>query len=246
MHRFKIVIQYDGSFFKGWQLQKNEKTVQGEIENALKIIVGSKSRIILKGSGRTDAGVHAIGQVAHFDLDTHLTEGEIKNALNYYTDENCVIMNLSKIHNEFHSRFDAKKRTYLYKIYTGKSILYRNQAWLNNNNNIDIKILNQLAAIIIGEHDFLSFSKYNPEIKNTRSNIYFSKWDVKENFLLFKICANRFLHHMIRYLVGTMVAVSEKRHSLKHFKTLLHEPQKNVQIYLAPACGLQLLNVEYD
>ena len=245
MNRFKIVIQYDGSFFKGWQSQKNKKTVQGDIENALKIITRSRSRIILKGSGRTDAGVHAMGQVAHFDLDTHLTENQIKNALNFYTDENCKIMSLCKVHDRFDSRFDAKKRAYIYQIYTGKSILYRNQAWLKNDS-LDIKILNQLAGYIIGEHDFLSFSKYNPEIKNTRSIIYHSKWHAEKKFLLYKICANRFLHHMIRYLVGMMVAVSEERFSVKHFKTLLHEPQKNVQIHRAPACGLQLLEVEYD
>ena len=226
-------------------MQKNQKTVQGDIENALRIIVRPKSRIIVKGSGRTDAGVHAIGQVAHFDLDTHLTENQLKNALNFYTDENCKIMSLSKTHNSFDSRFDAKNRTYKYQIYTGESILYRNQAWLKNDS-IDIKILNQLAELIIGEHDFLSFSKYNPEIKDTRSCIYFSKWDVEEKLLSYKVCANRFLHHMIRYLVGTMVSVSEHRFSLKHFKSLLHEPQKNVQIHRAPSCGLQLLKVEYD
>ena len=158
MNRYKIVIQYDGSFFKGWQLQKNERTVQGDIEDALKIISGSKSRIILKGSSRTDAGVHAIGQVAHFDMDTHLNEDKIKNALNFYTNKNCKIMSLSKIHDQFDSRFDAKNRTYKYQVYTGKSILYRNQAWLRNDS-IDIKILNKLADFIIGEHDFLSFSK---------------------------------------------------------------------------------------
>ena len=245
MQRYKIIIQYDGSFFKGWQLQKNQKTVQGDIENALMTIAKSKSRIIVKGSGRTDAGVHAMGQVAHFDLDTHLTEEQIKNALNFYVDENCKIMSLCKIYYWFDSRFDAKKRTYKYQIYTGKSILYRNQAWLKNGD-IDIKILNKLAELIIGEHDFLSFSKYNPEIKNTRSMIYYSKWHMEEEFLSYKVSANRFLHHMIRYLVGVMVAVSEKRSSVKDFKTLLHEPQKNVQIHRAPARGLQLLEVEYD
>ena len=245
MHRYKIVIQYDGAFFKGWQLQKNQKTVQGDIENALSTITSSKSRIIVRGSGRTDAGVHALGQVAHFDLDTQLTENQIKNALNFYTDENCKIMSLCKINNRFNSRFDAKKRTYKYQVYTGKSILYRNQAWLKSGS-IDIKILNKLADLIIGEHDFLSFSKYNPEIKNTRSTIYHSKWHKETEFLSYKICANRFLHHMIRYLVGVMISVSENRSSIKHFKTLLHEPQKNVQIHRAPACGLQLLEVEYD
>ena len=112
MHRYKIVIQYDGSFFKGWQLQKGQKTVQGEIENALMIIAKSKSRIIVKGSGRTDAGVQALGQVAHFELDTHLTENQLKNALNYYTDENCKIMSLCKTHDRFDARFEAKNRTY--------------------------------------------------------------------------------------------------------------------------------------
>ena len=245
MHKYKIVIQYDGSFFRGWQLQKNQKTVQGDIENALMTIARSKSRIIVKGSGRTDAGVHAIGQVAHFDLDTHLTENQLKNALNFYTDENCKIMSLSKTYDRFDSRFDAKNRTYKYQIYFGKSILYRNQAWIKNDS-IDIKILNQLAEYLIGEHDFLSFSKYNPEMKNTRSYIFYSKWEIEKKMLTYKVCANRFMHHMIRFLVGTMVAVSENRFSIKHFKTLLHEPQKNVQIHRAPACGLQLLKVEYD
>ncbi len=244
MRRYKIVIQYDGSYFSGWQLQKNQKTVQGEIENAIKIITNSESRIPLKGSGRTDAGVHAMGQVAHFDLDTHLTVIEIKNALNFYTDEHCKIMSVCKVHNDFDSRYDAKKRTYLYQIYTGKSILYKNQAWIIDP--LDINVLNQLAKIIIGENDFLSFSKYNSEIKNTKSTIYHSYWESKGYFLLYKISANRFLHHMIRYLVGTMVSVSKGKYSKEHFKSLLHEPQKNVQIYRAPACGLQLLEVEYD
>ena len=244
MQRYKITIQYDGSFFIGWQLQNNGNTVQGEIENALKIINGSKSRIIVFGSGRTDAGVHAMGQVAHFDMETHLTENEIKNALNFYTSENCKVMYLCQIHKDFDSRYDAKKRTYQYQIYTGKSILYKNQAW--SIKTIDINLLNQLAKIIIGEHDFLSFSKYNPDIKNTKSTIFFSNWDEKENFLIYKISANRFLHHMIRYIVGMMVAIAQKKVSSNHFKTLLHEPQKNVQIYRAPSCGLQLLDVEYD
>ena len=191
-------------------MQKNRNTVQGEIENALKIITNSKSRIIVKGSGRTDSCVHAMGQVAHFDIDSNLTEIEIKNALNFYTNEHCKIMSLCKIHDRFDSRFDAKNRTYKYQIYFGKSILYRNQAWLKNDS-IDIKILNKLAEIILGEHDFLSFSKYNPDIENTRSIIYHSKWHKEEQFLSYTICANRFLHHMIRYLVGVMIAISEKR-----------------------------------
>ena len=159
MRRYKIIIQYDGSFFSGWQLQKNKKTVQGEIENALKIITNSKERITIKGSGRTDAGVHAIGQVAHFDIDTSLKEEELKNAINYYISNHCKIMSISLVDNNFDSRYDAIKRTYIYQLYAGSSILYRNQAWLVDN--IDIRILNLLADIVYVNR--LSFFSQNEE-----------------------------------------------------------------------------------
>ena len=244
MRRYKIIIQYDGSSFSGWQLQKDKKTVQGEIENALKIITDSKERITIKGSGRTDAGVHAIGQVAHFDIDTSLNEGELKNAINYYTPSHCKIMSLSVADSNFDSRYDAIKRTYIYQLYSGASILYSNQAWLVNN--VDIKILNLLAEEVLGEHDFLSFSKYDLKKGNTRSTIYSSYWEKNGNLFTYTISANRFLHHMIRYLVGTMHGVLKGNFSLEHFNSLLHKPRKNVQIHRAPACGLQLLKVEYD
>ena len=114
MHRYKIVIQYDGSFFRGWQLQKNQKTVQGDIENALMTIARSKSRIIVKGSGRTDAGVHAIGQVAHFDLDSKLTDRELLRAINARLDKEIRVSQLTKVSENFHSRFDAISKKYHY------------------------------------------------------------------------------------------------------------------------------------
>ncbi len=105
MQRYKIIIQYDGSSFSGWQLQKNRKTVQGEIENALRIISGSKDRIAVSGSGRTDSGVHAYGQVAHFDLDTNLTSVNLSNAINSNTSQDCRIMAIEKVGSDFESRF---------------------------------------------------------------------------------------------------------------------------------------------
>lgn len=244
MRRYKIIIQYDGSFFNGWQLQKDKITVQGEIENALKIITNSKERITIKGSGRTDAGVHAIGQVAHFDIDTSLKEEELKNAINHYISNHCKIMSISLADNNFDSRYDAIKRTYIYQLYSGPSILYSNQAWLVNN--IDLGILNLLAKKVLGEHDFLSFSKYDPKKINTKSIVYSSFWKENGNLFTYTISANRFLHHMIRYLVGTMYGVVKGDFPTEHFNSLLHKPRKNVQIHRAPACGLQLLKVEYD
>ena len=244
MPRFKITIQYDGSSFSGWQLQKNRKTVQGEIENALKVISRSKLRIPVYGSGRTDSGVHAYGQVAHFDLDTKLDSSELCNAINSNTAKECKIMSVVESDNGFESRFDARKRWYRYQVYKGSSILYRNQAWLIND--IDVSLLRLVSKIILGEHDFLSFSKYRADQKNTRSIIFESNWQDNESMLTYEISGNRFLHHMVRYLVGTMVQVSRGQFTIEQFRSLLHEPQKNVQIHLAPACGLILLRVEYD
>jgi len=242
--RFKIIIQYDGSSFSGWQLQKNRKTVQGEIENALKVISRSKHRISVHGSGRTDSGVHAYGQVAHFDLDTNLDSSELCNAINSNTAKECKIMSVVEADNDFESRFDARKRWYRYQVYKGSSILYRNQAWLKND--IDFNLLRLVSKTILGEHDFLSFSKYRADQKNTRSIIFESNWKDNGSMLTYEISGNRFLHHMVRYLVGTMVQVSRGQFTIEQFRSLLHEPQKNVQIHRAPAYGLILLRVEYD
>lgn len=243
MRRYKIIIQYDGSFFNGWQLQNDKKTVQGEIENALKVITKSKNRFPIKGSGRTDTGVHALGQVAHFDIDTRLTDLELKNAMNFYTSKHCKIMSLCEIYSDFDARHDALKRTYIYQLYLGSSILYNNQAW--SVDKIDLTILKQLSKFIIGQHDFLSFSKFDPLKKHTLSIIYASDWKKNGDLLTYTITANRFLRHMIRYIVGTMVEVSRQNFSPNQFKSLLQAPRKIVQIHKAPACGLQLLKVEY-
>ena len=244
MQRYKIIIQYDGSSFSGWQLQKNKKTVQGEIENALSIISGLKDRIVVHGAGRTDSGVHAYGQVAHFDLNTNLKSFDLCNAINFNTSQDCKIMSIEKVASDFESRFDAKKRWYRYQIYLGSSLLYKNQAWIINN--VDIKMLKELSGMIIGEHDFLSFCKYRPEQKNTKSIIYESVWKKKDKMLFYDISGNRFLHHMVRYLVGTMVQASRGQYPKEYLSSLLHEPRKNVQIHRAPANGLILLKVEYD
>ena len=244
LSRYKIIVQYDGSYFSGWQLQKEKKTVQGEIEDALKVISGKKTRVPVHGSGRTDAGVHAYGQVAHFDLDTKLSNYELCNAINSNTSKNCKIMSIEKMNSDFEARFNAIKRFYRYQVYTGSSILYRNQAWLINGINLDL--LKSLSKIILGEHDFLSFSKFNPEKSNTKSIIYDSIWKKDKSMLIYDISGNRFLHHMVRYIVGTMVQASRGRFTIDEFRSLLHNPQKNVQIHRAPACGLILFRVEYD
>ena len=204
---------------------------------------GQGERIIVNGAGRTDSGVHAQGQVAHFDFDTKLKAENIKNALNANLPKDCKIIDLFKTERDFHSRFDAKIRFYKYQCYTGESILFRNQCWIINK--VDIQLLNHLASQLIGTHDFLSFCKYREDVKETKCTIFVSKWLIDKNMIIFKISANRFLHHMIRYLVGTMVAVCESRLTEIDFQLLLNSPKKNVRIFKAPPQGLILSRVSY-
>ena len=242
--RYKLTIQYDGSVYCGWQLQKNEKTIQGILESAIRKISGSENRIPIYGAGRTDAGVHAWKQVAHIDLNTRLSENEINNALNGNLPDDCRIMAVERVSNDFQARFDAIRRYYRYQIYQGDSILFRNQAW--HLDLLDIECLNDIGSIFLGEHDFLSFSKYRKDLGNTNCMIHKSEWNVDGKMLIFSITGNRFLHHMIRYLVGSMVAVSRKQFTKERFSALLNNPKRNVKIFKAPAHGLILERIDYE
>ena len=244
MSRFKLLITYDGTNYRGWQIQKDCRTVQGIIENAFSDLSGLNGRIQLNGSGRTDSGVHALGQVAHIDFKTDLNSQVLKNALNARLPQDCRIISIEKVDKSFHSRYSAKKRHYRYQCHEGGSIFFKNQCWIINS--LDILCLNELASTLVGNHDFLSFCKYRKEMENTFCEIFDSKWLVENNMTIFVISANRFLHHMIRFLVGTMVGVSQGRLSAKEFKLLLDNPKKNVQILKAPPQGLFLEKIDYE
>ena len=244
LSRYKLIIQYDGTNFFGWQLQKNKRTIQGVLEETLKLILKSKSRIPVYGSGRTDTGVHALGQVAHTDMDIKMGVQSMAKAINGNLPIDIEILDIIKAENQFHSRFNAKKRLYIYQLYTGKSLLFNNQTWYIKS--LDLELLNTLSTLVLGEHNFLSFSKFNKEKINTFCTILTSIWKVENNIIYYKIEGNRFLHHMVRYLVGTMVAVNTGKITIEEFKRLLYYPNKNVRIFKAPPRGLILEKVFYD
>lgn len=243
MLRYKITIQYDGTKYFGWQMQSHKRTIQKEVENALSPLNNNK-RIIVTAAGRTDAGVHAFGQVAHFDLDTKLNAAQLMRAINARLQKDIRIVDVVNVSDEFHARFSAKKRHYRYQCYLGDNLLYKNQSWYVDK--IEISLLSTFAKKIEGTHDFLSFSKLNMQLENTKCNIYESMWLKSENMLIFNVCGNRFLHHMVRYLVGTMVVGAQGKISLEYFEDLLMNPQSNVKIYKAPPEGLILIGVDYD
>ena len=195
MSRFRIIIQYDGTGFRGWQLQTKERTVQGEIESAL-MNLNDSNLIRVHGAGRTDTGVHATGQVAHFNFDTKLDNGDLKKALNGNLPNDIRIMFCEKVSEEFHARFSAKKRYYSYRIRMDEFLLDRNYTW--STEKVDINKLNKIAQVFVGDHDFTSFSRNNKDLNHRRCTIYESSWKEDSKIVNYSIVANRFLHHMVR------------------------------------------------
>lgn len=243
MPRFKLKIQYDGTEFAGWQIQKDKRTVQGILEDSL-MRFNEGRQIKVTGAGRTDAGVHAFGQVAHFDLETRLDTCELKKALNAVLPEDIKAMELDAVSARFHARYSAIRRQYNYQIFTGNSILIRNQAWLQKP--FDLVMAQAAADKLIGIHDFTSFAKKNPDLDHYVCEIYYSTWIKNDDMVIYSIHGNRFLHHMVRYLTGTMVAIAKGVFSLEEFEKLLNEPSENVCIHKAPSRGLILNKVIYE
>ena len=243
MSRYKITIQYDGSSFSGFQSQKNLNTIQDKIEYSLSFL-NENNLIRVSASSRTDAGVHALGQIAHFDLDTDLALSSIKRAINARLPIEIRIIDIIEVDPKFHSRFDAIKKEYLYQCSLADNpLLSKNHLMLKD---INLDMLKDLENELLGKHDFLSFSKFDIEKKSTICEIFQSKWRLKDDKLFYIIQGDRFLHHMVRYLVGTMIGSMEGKISKEDFFSLLHNPIKNARILKAPAHGLILNRIFYE
>ena len=243
MSRYKITIQYDGLGFSGFQSQKNLNTIQDKVEYSLSFLSHNNLTRVF-GASRTDAGVHALGQIAHFDIDTELSLDSIKGALNARLPAEIRIVDIIGVDAKFHSRFDAIKKEYLYQCsLTDNPLLSRNHFIVKK---IDFDILKDIESQFLGKHDFLSFSKFDIEKKNTICEIFKSKWTLKDGKLFYIIEGNRFLHHMVRYLVGTMIGCMEKKISSNDFLSLLENPIKDAKLLKAPAHGLILNKIFYE
>ena len=239
-----MTIQYDGTDLHGWQVQKNGRTVQGELENALHKIFKNQ-RINLIGSGRTDSGVHAFGQIANIKLDTDMKNNSLLNAVNgNLKNYDIAVTSIDEVSNDFHARFSALKREYIYIISTNYSPIGRNYHW-NMEEEININALHDCANLVIGKHDFTQLSKKNTEIDNKICDVTLSEWEVADNKIYYKIIANRFLHHMVRYLVGSMIEVAKNRlFTINKFHSMI-KGEVREQIFRAPSKGLYLKKIYY-
>jgi tRNA pseudouridine38-40 synthase len=242
LRNIRLKIEYDGTDFSGWQVQPDLRTVQGEIESGLSTIL--KEKISLTGAGRTDVGVHALGQVANFKTDSELELEAIKKALNGFLPDDIAIKKTEEVELSFNSRYSAKSREYHYRIGLVKSALFRRYVW-EVSYSLNPEMLTQATSLIIGQHDFTSFCMAGSTKESNLCNIKQVFWERSEDELIFKIEADRFLHTMVRSLVGTLIEVARGYFTIADFSRIMDAHDRKKAGPTAPAHGLYLAEVKY-
>ncbi len=255
--KLALLIEYDGTKFAGWQTQRDHplgRSVQREMERSFHQLFART--IPVHGAGRTDAGVHARGMVAHVefpDQDTSLLFKEEEGvglsklimAINATTPKDIAILDIRPVAEDFHARHSAIARHYRYTIKRERTAIERNFVWAIRRD-LDVYKMGECAALLIGEHDFTSFSKRTSDVKHYRCIVQNAYWESEGNTIIFTIRANRFVRGMVRALVGAMVQVGQSTISVEAFCELLHTPQERWRAkYISPAHGLVLEGIEY-
>lgn len=242
MQRIKLVLEYDGTAYYGWQLQSGQHSVQAELENALKILF--KRDIRVTAAGRTDAGVHARGQVVHFDAP-QADLFRLKRSLNGLMQRDVVVKRVEQAGADFHARFDATARRYRYYIQTEAVAINRQYCWTIFYP-LNLTLMQVGAEMIMDYKDFKAFCKVKSEVNNHLVRMITSHWLKQHTLLIYEVQANRFLHGMVRALVGTLVELGRGRISLEQLQTLIESGDRTLVPATAPAKGLVLEEVSYE
>ena len=245
MQRYKIKIEYEGTPFVGWQFQKNGQSVQEVLQKA--IFNFSREKVIVIGAGRTDSGVHALAQVAHFDLKKKIEGKNILPAINQNIGNKLVtVLKINKANRKFHARFDAKKRTYQYLIINRQSplALQKNKAW-HIRKKLDVKVMIKGAKLLLGTHDFSTFRAASCGAKSpikTMEKILIKK---NKDKITLQFTSRSFLQQQVRSMVGCMKYLGEGKWNLNDFKNSFKSKSRAKCASPAPACGLYLKEVFY-
>jgi tRNA pseudouridine38-40 synthase len=258
MPLWKTILSYDGTPFHGWQIQSGLPTVQGTLAHAIHRITGES--VLPQGSGRTDAGVHALAQVASFSLESPIPPSNFHRALNHALPQSIRILSIEHALPHFHARHSVLRKTYEYRIHPVGSICSPMRApyvWVCQLP-LELAALQQAATYVLGTHDFTSFAAADPDLATRiRSQtgvdpvpsfirtIYSSTWDQHNDILIYRITGTGFLHHMVRNLVGTFVEAGCGRSPASSIPTILTARNRAAAGPTAPASGLFLTEVEY-
>ncbi len=255
MRNLKLVISYDGSEFSGWQVQPDAATVQGTLASAIGRITGEK--VLPQGSGRTDAGVHALAQVVTFVTKSSVPTENFLKALNDILPAAVRVLNVNEMPADFHARHSARSKTYRYRIHRGSICppFLARYVW-HYPYSLDEEAMNRAAALVVGEHDFTSFAAVDPErgrdtqdgqekpVSNRRK-IFSSTWHRSSDELIYTVSGSGFLHHMVRNLVGTFILVGKATLQPEGVTRILEAKNRSAAGPTAPASGLYLVELEY-
>ncbi len=245
MYNYKLTLQYDGSRYKGWQrLGQGEATIQDKLELVLTQLVGQPTQII--GCSRTDAGVHALAQVANFKSDTMLSCEDIMDYLNRYLPQDISVYHVEEVDGLFHARYHAKNKTYLYKIWNREySNPFMRKFSMHVKERLDIKEMQLASGYMLGSHDFTAFSNAKSKKKSMIRTIYSIEFEEEDGFINIRICGDGFLYNMVRWMVGTLIAVGLGRMKKEELPDIFDTKQRNRTGDLAEATGLYLEKISY-
>lgn len=244
MPTYRMTIEYDGTDFCGWQVQPGQPTVQAALEDALATVLRTPVDVV--GSGRTDSGVHARGQVAHFQLDEPADTYRLLASLNGILPKSVAVRSIKRTDDDFHARFDARLRCYNYYVTTGFRALDRHLRW-RVHVDTDFELMNRAARDLLGEHDFDSFCITQSETTNRVCTVDRAAWVSESNAgdWRFEISADRFLHGMVRAVVGTLLEIGQGKRPAEDIPRVLAQKDRREAGPSAPAFGLVLERVEY-
>ena len=245
MRNIKLLIEYDGKDFNGWQKQPNKLNIQGEIERAIEEVTGEKVDLI--ASGRTDAGVHALGQVANFKIEKNIPVEKIPYALNSKLKKSIRIKEAEEVPEKFHSRYTCKKKTYRYVINNSiqGTAIYRNLQY-HFPEKLDEEKMNEAAQYLVGEHDFKSFKASGTSSKSSVRTIYDAKVTRSGELVTIELTGNGFLYNMVRIIAGTLVDVGTYKIEPIDVKNILEVKDRLKAGKTLPPTGLYLVKVEYE
>lgn len=244
MRRIRLIISYDGTNYVGWQVQPNGVSVQALLEKALFELTGEQIRV--EGSGRTDSGVHAKAQVAHFDIEARMAADKFAIAMNMHLPPDIRVLFSEECDPTFHARFSAKRKVYSYTVQLGPHAdVFLRTTSLHLHYILDVEAMQKAAAAVIGTHDFNAFKCADSSMENTVRTITRSEWNRDGNLLVYTVEGNGFLYNMVRILVGTMLEIGSGKRPVSDMENAIETGSRTSAGATAPARGLRLERVIY-
>ena len=242
--KFLIKFAYDGTNFSGFQYQPGKRTIEEELNKVLtKINNNHKTTIV--ATGRTDAKVHALSQYAHVNLDVNITEYKLKRAMNSYLDDDIHVLEVKKVDDSFHARYNVLSKTYKYYINLGEYNPTRRNYELQYNHTLNIEKMNEAIKVFLGEHDYRAFVTQNKEKDNCIRTITKAEIEEKNNILIITFTGNGFLRYQVRNMVGILIRIGENKLTKEQLSEILLSCDRTKSGKTAPACGLYLEKVDF-